>query len=545
MMKSSDWNANRETAQGATIVLDNRQHSSGPVHSDISLADDYDAKVGANVPEKIRQMIQMFEYGNGSFKHKCHNFYRQGKFMEDYEDDVPWEGAYERYFPTYHDLSIPKLRGYFTWRTNVRKGIYRPTNTPFAYLYLYELLNGIGTSSPEESLWKMQEFETEFLESGIGDATMGYNLHRWMLEFAVIHQLPKKLVLTLAQPYMLERDRIIAVLRHPESHSDEEVLNTIRHYATVKLETSSVITKAPDEGRRLFAEVWRHTVTHYNDNGKDFITACFGPWKAFPWYPLANSVYYETRELKDFDYELDECRIYQYRDGHWLVQTYEELLFNKQIINLLLHEADRLLRIYLKTGRPLRAKQDSAWATPLVEAVIEADQQAKIEAARPKVHINLDSLSQIRQDAVVTRESLLTDEDKAESIIEPAPVEVIVAEPIAKNNNNHNVSIDAEVEVDANAGVDAGVDTVNLDPIHRQILLTLLHGDSADELIRTHRLISSVVTDALNEAFYDEIGDSILDCDGNQITLVEDYVEDVMKIVGAASPCYSPHSLKP
>ncbi|MBO7499620.1 MAG: hypothetical protein J6T64_10620, partial [Bacteroidaceae bacterium] len=64
-----------------------------------------------------------------------------------------------------------------------------------------------------------------------------------------------------------------------------------------------------------------------------------------------------------------------------------------------------------------------------------------------------------------------------------------------------------------------------------QILLTLLHGDSADELIRAHRLIPSVVTDALNEAFYDEIGDSILDCDGNQITLVEDYIEDVSQLV--------------
>jgi hypothetical protein len=522
MLKQTELSDNSNNTQGVTIVLDNRQSGVETVYSDMSLAEARDAAYGKDVPEKIRQMLHLYEYGDGSFKKKCWNFYQQGKFMEDYEDDAPWDGKFERYFPTYHDLTIPKLRGYFTWRTNVRKGIYRPIATSLAYIYIYELLNGIGTTSTEETLWKMQEFETEFLDTEIGDWMMKFNLHRWMLEFAVIHQLPKKLTLTFANPNQLERDRKITILRNPENYTDEEIFSTLSHFATGKLETSSVITKNPNEGRHLFAEVWRYTLAHYNENGKDLITACFGPWKAFPWYPLANSVYFETRDLTDFDYELNECRIYQYREGRWFVQTYEELLYDKKKISSLLRETDRSLRIYLKTGHPLRQKTDDAWAIPYVETVIEADRQAKIEAARPKVNINLDSLIQIRQDAVVTRESLLTDEDKAEASIEPAPVEVLIADPVAEKN----------YYTDINSNVDIDVDSVNLDPIHRQILLTLIHGDSADELIRTHRLIPSVVTDALNEAFYDEIGDSILDCDGERISLMEDYIEDVTLLVG-------------
>ena len=512
MKMQSEKTENKDVAYGATIVLDHHQGNSEAVYSDMTLAEARNVTEMSGVPDMIRQMISLYEYGDGSFKQKCLNFYRQGKFMEDYEDDVPWNGVFERYFPTYHDLSIPKLRGYFTWRTNVRKGIYRPIATSLAYIYIYELLNGIGTTSAEESLWKMQEFETEYLDTGVGDCMMSYNLHRWMLEFAVIHQLPKKLTLTFANPKMLERDRKIAILRDPEKHSDEEVFNALCHFNTGKLESSPVITKNPDEGRRLFAEVWQHTITNYNDNGEDFITACFGPWKAFPWYPLANSVYHETRNLTDFDYALDDCRIYQYRDGRWLVQIYEELLFNKKRINSLLHETDRLLRIYLKTGHPLRPKPENAWATPFVEAVMEEDRQAKIEAARPKVNINLDSLSQIRQDAAVTRESLLTEEDRVEANIEPTPVEIVIAEPVANES-----------------------ESIPLDPVHRQILLTLLGGGSAKELIRERRLIPSVVTDALNEAFYDEIGDSILDCDGDSICLVEDYVEEVRNMLTGES----------
>ncbi|WP_356948066.1 tellurite resistance TerB C-terminal domain-containing protein [Faecalibaculum rodentium] len=42
----------------------------------------------------------------------------------------------------------------------------------------------------------------------------------------------------------------------------------------------------------------------------------------------------------------------------------------------------------------------------------------------------------------------------------------------------------------------------------------------------------SVVTDAINEALFDEIGDNAMECEGEDITLVEDYREDVMDILG-------------
>ena len=45
----------------------------------------------------------------------------------------------------------------------------------------------------------------------------------------------------------------------------------------------------------------------------------------------------------------------------------------------------------------------------------------------------------------------------------------------------------------------------------------------------------SVVADAINEALFDEIGDNILECDGDTITLVEDYRDDVLQIFGGKS----------
>ncbi len=73
---------------------------------------------------------------------------------------------------------------------------------------------------------------------------------------------------------------------------------------------------------------------------------------------------------------------------------------------------------------------------------------------------------------------------------------------------------------------------MDLDPVHRQILEALLAGKSAQPLIREHHLLASVVTDAINEALFDEIGDNAMECDGDSIALVEDYREDVMDILG-------------
>ena len=59
-----------------------------------------------------------------------------------------------------------------------------------------------------------------------------------------------------------------------------------------------------------------------------------------------------------------------------------------------------------------------------------------------------------------------------------------------------------------------------------------MRGESAAELIRQRFLMPSVVTDTINEALFDEIGDNVLECDGEEITFVEDYREELNLIIG-------------
>ena len=71
-----------------------------------------------------------------------------------------------------------------------------------------------------------------------------------------------------------------------------------------------------------------------------------------------------------------------------------------------------------------------------------------------------------------------------------------------------------------------------LDMIHRQILLALARNQSAESYLKAGHLMPSVAADTINEALFDEIGDNVLEWDGDTITLVEDYRDDVLQMFG-------------
>ena len=512
------------------------------------------------IPPRILEMMQLYEYGSSSFESKCRNFYIQGRFMEDYEDYASWSGEYKRYFTTYHDLNLNLLRGYFAWRTFVRRGEFRRITASLAYMYIYELLNGIGTDSPENALQKMVEFEKGYLDAGLGDEIMRDNLKKWKMEFAVIKGLSADYVLPYLDRDMLERDEQLLKLRSPNNYSDEEVFASLSALSGGKIEKSSAVLREPSRSRHLFAEVWRYMAEHYEDDGWDIFTACFGKLGEHAFHPLANAVYYEEQQHEDTEYVVNECRKYICKSGCWREAHYEQLFFDKYRIHAVMHEADRQIRRYLKTGHYLRAKEEEEWISPYVEAVLAADRQAAVEAAKPRISIDLAGLDRIRQDAQITRDSLLTGEEAEGEAADLGPAVLLpqTAEPLQPQEPVKTADPPQPVQPAAavrpplpeiaedqygkknktsvrNGAECATIKVPALDEVHAGILLRVMRGESAADLIRRNHLMPSVVTDTINEALFDEIGDNVLECEGDEITLVEDYREDLMPLLGGDS----------
>lgn len=511
---------------GYTLVLEEQtQNNSTESYSDTALPSPTRpvsrADQDPDVPEKIREMMRIYKYGNNSFSQKCKNFFLQGKFMEDYEDDAPWSGDFRHYFPTYHDLNANQLRGYFTWRTNVRKGIFRKLPSSMAYIYIYELLNGIGASSPEDTLRKLEAFESGFLDSGIGEPGIRENLHRWMLEFAIIKGISPEQARKYADPDLLQKDEALLILKDPQAYTDEAVFSSLCVFAGEKFRLSPVLTKNKEKGEHLFAEVWRYTSQFFTWKNQNLFDTCFGKQNSYHWYPLANAIYYWKDPVTEHtEYDLDACRKYICHYGVWVEKKYENLYFEKKRFHALFHEADRLLRSYLKTGHPLKEKPEENWAAPYVQAIIEIDKKAELEAAKPKITIDLSGLDRIRRDAIQTRDSLLTEEEMAE-------FQNKTPEKPQKSVTLQTEPIEEETEKQPNPQT-----SLPLDPLQTSILQALLDGGSAEQIIRGNHLLPSVVTNAINEALFDEIGDSVLDCDGSNIIIIEDYRDDIISLLG-------------
>ena len=549
---------------GFTVILDNSnteqaQYQDAPLFSGQALAikppcDDIRGLQNAkqHVPEQIRRMKNLYQYRSGSFRQICKNFYVQGKFMEDYEDNAPWDGVVSTcYWPTYHNLSLAQLRGYFTWRTELRKGNYRKHCETFVSMYLYELLNGIGTKSVEDSLHKMKEFETGYIDSGFGDKYLRDRLHRWMLEFAVLKGLAPDIVRKYADSDMLEKDAAVEILHYPEKFSEQEVFNALCVFGGKKTAESKLIQECGTEAIALFAAVWRLASVQYQEDGKKLFQLCFGRRRAQDWRPLEYTLYYDnSKKRESVAYELNPSRSYLFTEGAWYVVTYQSYYFNRKIIVDFLHETDRRLRLYLKIRHPLKERKEAAWAVPYIEAVIEADRKARLEAARPKISIDFSGLDKIRKDALETQDSLLTDEETmgspetaskqtenskhtgtpeygGDAIPDAASIPIPAAVPSTTSMPPAAVPSGSAFGASGPSGV-----SVPLDDMQIQLLQMLLRGEPVQELITAQHGMPSVIADAINEALFDLIGDTVVECDGETITLVEDYHDNIIGILG-------------
>ena len=549
---------------GFTVVLENTaseqvQYHDAPLFSGQTLAikppcDDMRGLQNAkqHVPEQIRRMKNLYQYGSGSFRQICKNFYVQGKFMEDYEDNAPWDGVVSTcYWPTYHNLSLAQLRGYFTWRTELRKGNYRKHCETFVSMYLYELLNGIGTKSVEDSLHKMEEFEKGYIDAGFSDRYLRGRLHRWMLELAVLNGLAPDIACKYADSDMLEKDAAVEILRYPEKFSAQEVFNALCVFGGKKTAESKLVQEHGTEAINFFAAVWCLASAQYRKDGESLFQLCFGIPSAREWRPLESTFYYDnysnSKKRKSVTYKLNPSRTYLFKRDKWYEVAHQNYdIDRKRIVNLL-QETDRRLRLYLKTGHPLKERKEAAWAVPYIEAVIEADRKARLEAARPKISIDFSGLDKIRKDALETQDSLLTEEETQctpefnavnKAVRKSAGSKKRTKENSAARKNTAAVLSVAASPHLASEQSEAAVlaapsnTSVPLDGMQMQLLRMLLRGEPVQELIAAQHGMPSVIADAINEALFDLIGDTVVECDGETITLVEDYRDDIIGILG-------------
>lgn len=495
------------------------------------------------VPKKIREMMALYKYDDYSWNYKARNFYKQAKFMEDYEDDYLMEvGEISGYYTTYHDLNEKQLRAYFTWRSEIRKGIYNKACTSFIYIYIYELLCGIGASSTYDTINKLKVFEEKLSDNDILDVTIKRNLHKWYFEYSLLHGFSIEKIKEYVDKDVFAQDSALDILKNYKKVSDEEIFESLCFFAGKKSLNSVSLKKERGKSIFIFAFIWRYILKNVTIEGKGIFSYCFGRIHNRSWYPLFNAVYWSEKKPENGDYIVNGVRSYHYHDGSWNERGYIKSYFNKKKIDSIFHEIDRKIREEFKLGYYLGQRPDDSWIRKDIEDAFGKAIKELKKNERAKINIDFSALKKIRLDAESTKESLLIDEEKEAFINTDVSGVGSESDNESETKNglfNRGIALDDktgemyEVLDISDKDKDMGFIKQNKNTdINTEILKHIIEEKDYKQLIKSNNLFVSIVTDTINEIFFEKIGDNILECEGDDIYLIEDYREDILDIIG-------------
>lgn len=450
------------------------------------------------VPKEIKKMIDSYQYSLPGSGRREQNFYLQGKLMASYEDHYDGKQSFLRYYPTYHDLTVGQARTYFTWRTKIRQNIYEKISDSYAYIYLYELLNGIGIKNPEEGLDKLITFNKNYAQKFSPE--MGAYLERWIRDYIIFYNINK----TNNRFFVKEQtnDKKYEQLLYPDQFSNHEVAESLIKLSNYKIENCPLYKKNIEKFEHLLVLIWRK-ILDLRSEGFDFFTSYIAYKNQMTIQLFSAAVFNHQLKPKTTSYEIDQIRKYFYDEekNTWYCESYWGLTGQKSIMGNFLHEVDREIRLRFNLGRNLKPRKIEKHYLKAIKDGIEEYRIEEQKLKQPKIEFNLSQLSTIRDDAAGTRDSLLTEEE-------------LQAEQEEKEQLEEAI-VDTEQE-------DYGLSSEEMSTI-----ILLLKGKDINKYLKEHHLMAAVIIDNINEKLFDEFGDNVIEFINDIPTVIEDYQEDL------------------
>lgn len=567
------------------IMAEARTHQSARFSHEV-YADEPILKTGRQMqnflPDQYRKMREISRWqedpkgGAGRWLSEAELFYRQGLLMADFEDDCPYNGTFKSYFPTYNAMSDRQLRGYFTWRAQVRRGTVEETSTSFAFLYLYELICGIGVDDPLDGFNKIKAFWDAYraFEPGIDRFA-----RVWLQDYAVFHGLDPKLLRdsktvmfdnALIELRRAARDLVPAPAPSgqtptrrktseptlplpPDEAREERLMAAINALSTYNLSNSRLDRSHHRDLRHVACAVYVRMARYYDTHRKTGIVASlFGEETAMPYTMFASAVFFAPERHEDCEYRLDPIHIYRCQNGFWECMRIHGSRQKSSKLGEMMRACDQRLRLALDPAHPLKEEKVPKYLAKIIDDEIVAWLSWDAAHQPVKIDIDLSQLGHIRNAAAQTREALLIDEEREDG----APVEAeatlieqpntesapgMTAEPgemTIRQNEPDEPTVSTEefgVVAPLLASVDAPVTPApteaanKLAPAEDTFLRALLEQNAAQatSAVAHSGQSEDILVDSINEALFDLVGDTVIEFGAAGPQIIEDYEADV------------------
>ena len=567
------------------IMAEARTHQSARFSNKI-YADEPILKTGRQMqdflPDQYRKMREISRWqddpkgGAGRWLSEAELFYRQGLLMADFEDDCPYNGTFKSYFPTYNAMSDRQLRGYFTWRAKVRRGNIEETSTSFAFLYLYELICGIGVDDPLDGFDKIKAFWDAYraFEPGIDRFA-----RVWLQDYAVFHGLDPKLLhdsKTVAfDNALIELRRAVRDLAPasapsaqapkrrkaseptlplpPDEAREERLMAAINALSTYNLNNSRLDRSRHRDLRHVACAVYVRMARYYDTHRKTGIVASlFGEETAMPYTMFASAVFFAPERHEDCEYRLDPIHIYRCQNGFWECMRIHGSRQKSSKLGEMMRACDQRLRLALDPAHPLKEEKVPKYLAKIIDDEIVAWLSWDAAHQPVKIDIDLSQLGHIRSAAAQTREALLIDEEREDDALEDAeaagpgkpearPMTEAIVEPVAapmEQDEADEPTIPTEqfgvvaplLAPAPTPATAAPADiTSALAPAAEDYLRALLEQNAAQAASAVEKSGQSedMLVDSINEALFDLVGDTVIEFGAAGPQIIEDYEADV------------------
>lgn len=565
------------------IMAEARTHQSARFSNE-TYADEPILKTGRQMqnflPDQYRKMREISRWqddpkgGAGRWLSEAELFYRQGLLMADFEDDCPYNGTFKSYFPTYNAMSDRQLRGYFTWRAQVRRGTVEETSTSFAFLYLYELICGIGVDNPLDGFNKIKAFWDVYraFEPGIDRFA-----RVWLQDYAVFHGLDPKLLRdsktvmfdnALIELRRAARDLVPAPSSQtpkrrktseptlplpPDEVREERLMAAINALSTYNLSSSRLDRSHHRDLRHVACAVYVRMVRYYDTHRKTGIVASlFGEETAMPYTMFASAVFFAPERHEDCEYRLDPIHIYRCQNGFWECMRIHGSRQKSSKLGEMMRACDQRLRLALDPAHPLKEEKVPKYLAKIIDDEIVAWLSWDAAHQPVKIDIDLSQLGHIRSAAAQTREALLIDEERedgASAEAEAADSGQPEAEPVADamveavaaaagQDESDEPTISTEqfgvvapllAPTPAFAAATPADATNELAPAANAYLRALLEHNAvqAESAVVQSEQSEDMLVDTINEALFDLVGDTVIEFSAAGPQIIEDYEADV------------------
>ena len=547
------------------------------------------SQMASYIPPRIQEMREMALSPEGRGMIGAQLFTKQALFMEDYEDDVEYHGSFERYFPTYVDMSDRQLRGYFSWRSAIRRGEETPkAPLSFAFVHLYELIGSIGIEL--EPIGRSREGLTR-AEQGFLAIEHFWKTHedtypelqryvtRWLRDYAVWHGLDASYLAPYVntafdealvslteslgswmaatpQKKPRKQDARAMALAGADRPEEERFFAALDPLSTYRPRVSRLYRDRPETLRHVTCSVIAELALYYEKHRKSgLVEDLFGSSQAFPYVMFMNAVFWTGSPHEDTIYEISPCNRYGCAKGRWYHEGFLTTARRSSKLGAILRLIDQRLRVAIGYPHPLTKKDAPKYLDKIVAEQIEARLAWEADREARAVRVDLSQLAGIRAAANATCDSLLIDEEREDEAMSTAAVaptlriktlEAMAPEVPAGATAPETEKPTARTGEFVGEGPTAGRPSAEraiapaeassaetapapygLTAIELELLQSLLDGTPWEVPAGTSL---DMLVDSINEKLFDLLGDTALEFDGlvsGMPAIIDDYAENV------------------